>query len=116
MEKSCKLSTHQFGTRRKARVHFKLPKFLHNKTRTWNVHVDEHTVPADAQYDMIIGTDLMEELCIKIDYNGRHIEWDDVIVAMKYRGTVSDPHLTKAIYEFSKESLVLKMSEDRHMK
>ena len=72
-----------FGTRRKARVHFKLPKFLHNKTRTWNVHVDEHTVPADAQYDMIIGTDLMEELCIKIDYNGRHIEWDHVIVASR---------------------------------
>ena len=62
-------------------------------------------MPADAQYDMIIGTDLMEELQIKIDYNGCHIEWDDVIVAMKNRGTVSnDTQLTKAIYEFSKEN------------
>ena len=61
-----------FETRQKARVQFKLPEFSHNKTITWNVHVDEHTAPADAQYDMIVGTDLMEELRIKIDYNGCH--------------------------------------------
>ena len=54
-----------FETRQKARVQFKLPEFSHNKTITWNVHVDEHTALADAQYDMIIGTDLMEELWIK---------------------------------------------------
>ena len=72
-----------FETHQKARVQFKLPEFSHNKTITWNVHIDEHTAPADAQYDMIVGTDLMEELQIKIDYNRRHIEWDDVIVPMK---------------------------------
>ena len=99
-----------FETRQKACIQFKLPEFSHNKMITWNVHVDEHT----AQYDMIIGMDLMEELQIKIDYNGHHIEWDDVIVAMKNRGTISNTQLTKAIYEFSKESSVLKMSEDRH--
>ena len=32
---------------------------------------------------MIVRTDLIEELRIKIDHNGRHIEWDDVIVPMK---------------------------------
>ena len=32
------------------------------------------------------------------------------------RGTVSNTQLTKAIYEFSKESLVLKVSEDRQCK
>ena len=88
----------------KTRVQFKLPEFSHNKTITWNVHVDEHTAPADAQYDMIVGTDLMEELRIKIDYNGRHIEWDDVIVPMKNRGTVSDTQLTKLFMNLAKKA------------
>ena len=72
-----------FEMRRKARIQFKLPEFSHNKTITWNVHVDEHTTPADAQYNMIIGTDLMEELQINIDYNRCHIKWDDIIVPMR---------------------------------
>ena len=32
----------------------KYRNFHHNNTITWNVHVDEHTMPADAQYDMIM--------------------------------------------------------------
>ena len=97
-----------FETCQKAHMQFKLPEFSRNKMVTWNVHIDELTALADAQYDMMIGMDLMEELQIKIDYNGHHIEWDDVIVAMKNRGTISNTQLTKAIYEFSKESSVLK--------
>ena len=46
-----------------------------------------------SQYDMIIGTDLMSELklTVKIDYDARQIEWDDVIVPMKQKGVVADP-------------------------
>ena len=85
-----------FETCRKTRIQFKLLEFSQNKTITWKVHVDEHTALADAQYNMIVGTDPMEELRIKIDYNGCHIEWDDVIVLMKNRGTVSDTQLAKS--------------------
>ena len=75
---------------------------------------DETTKKDTSQYDMIIGTDLMSELQVKIDYETHEIEWDDVTIPMKQRGTLSDPEMTHDIYEFTKESSVLKMSEDRH--
>ena len=97
-----------------ARVEFKLPEFSQNKTITWTAHVDETTDTATSQYDMIIGTDLMAELKLKIDYTTREIHWDDVTIPMKQRRTVSHPKMTQTIYETSKESSVLKMSEERH--
>ena len=33
---------------------------------------------------------------------------------MKEKGTISDPKTTLDIYELTKESSILKMSEDRH--
>ena len=56
----------------------------------------------------------MSELQIKIDYETHEIEWDDVTIPMKQRGTLSDPERTHDIYKFTKELSVLKMSEDRH--
>ena len=58
----------------------------------------------------------MSELQVKIDYETHKIEWDDITILMKQRGTLSDPKMTHDIYEFTKESSVLKMSEDRHNK
>ena len=103
-----------FETRRKAQVEFKMPEFSHNKTVKWTFHVDENTKPEQSQYDMILGSDLMKELQIDLLYTTLSIVWDDVSVPMKNRGTVSDPEMTRNIYEFSKESSILKMSEDRH--
>ena len=59
--------------------------------------MDKHTVPTDAQHDMIIRTDFMEKLHLKIIGNGPHVEWDDVIIVMKHRGTISDTQSTKVI-------------------
>ena len=39
---------------------------------------------------MIIGTDLMSELKIDLKYSEQSITWDDVSIAMKDRGTISD--------------------------
>ena len=60
-----------------------------------------------SQYDMIIGTDLMSELQVKIDYETHEIEWDDPTIPMKQRGTLSNPKMTNNIYEFTNESSVL---------
>ena len=103
-----------FVTNKKSRIEFKLPEFSHSKTITWNVHVDETTNNETAHYDMVIGTDLLSELKIRLDFATHEIEWDDVTVSMKQKGTVSDPNLTEHIYELTKESSLLKMSEDRH--
>ena len=48
-------------TKRKALMEFWLPEFSLNKKIQWVCHVDENTDPDLAQYDMIIGADLMTE-------------------------------------------------------
>ena len=49
-----------FQTRHIAHVKFRLPEFSHQRTIHWKVHVDEHTDPEHARYDMIVGTDLLK--------------------------------------------------------
>ena len=67
---------------------------------TWIAHVDKTTKKDTSQYDMIIGMDLMSELQVKIDYETHEIEWDDVTIPMKQRGTLSDPEMTHDIYDY----------------
>ena len=105
-----------FKTRRKAQIELKFPEFSHNKTVTWIAHVDETTKKDTSQYDMIIGTDLMSELQVKIDYETHEIEWDDVTIPMKQRGTLSDPKMTHDIYELQKSRLCLKCLKTGTMK
>ena len=63
---------------RKQYVKFRLPEFSNSKTIDWKFHIDETTKPDQAQYDMIIGTDLMEELGIDLSFNRKVMEWADV--------------------------------------
>ena len=72
--------------------------------------MDETNSPSESQYDMIIGTDLLEELKMTLCYKSGTITWDDIIVSMKERGTISDVEMTQDIYELTKESSALKMS------
>ena len=103
-----------FVTHHKCEIEFKLPEFSHSRTVTWKAYVDDHTKPEMTGYDLIIGSDLMTELKMTLDYDRQEIMWDEIAVPMKYKGTVSDPQVTKNIYEMTKESSILKMSEDRH--
>ena len=103
-----------FTTRRKQSVKFRLPEFSNSKTIDWKFHIDETTKPDQAQYDMIIGTDLMEELGIDLSFNRKVIEWADVCIPMKERGTVSDRATTQDLYNLATSAPVLRMSEDRH--
>ena len=103
-----------FHTRRKALISFKLIEFSNNKMINWTAHVDETTDPSKAKYDLIIGSDLMSKLKIDLLYSQQQIVWDEVSIPMKNRGTISDQNITHDIYELSKESTVIQMSEERH--
>ena len=46
------------------------------------MHVDDVTSPADTMYDMIIGTDLLSELGIILDFNEKTIKWEGNEVPM----------------------------------
>ena len=84
-----------FEMRRKAQIELKLPEFTHNKMVKWITHVDETTDPTKTQYDLIIGSDLMHELNIIIDYRQKHIVWDDVagypLISNSFSSTCFEP-------------------------
>ena len=105
-----------FRTKWKARIEFKLPKFSHNKTITWIAHVDETTDTVASQYNITIRTNLMVELKLKINYTTREIHWDDTMIPMKQRRTISDPEMTQAIYKMSKALSELKCQKKDIMK
>ena len=58
-----------YHTRKKGQVEISLPEFSLIKKITWTFHVDEQSKPELAQYDMIIGDDLMQELGIDLLYS-----------------------------------------------
>ena len=57
-----------FQTKHIAHVKFRLPEFSSQRTIHWKVHVDEHTDPDKARYDMIIGTYLLKELKMEFSF------------------------------------------------
>jgi hypothetical protein len=90
-----------FTTKRKvhkALLEFKLPEFSTNKTVEWVCHVDENTTPDKAQYDIIIGTDLMSAMGLDIHFSLKQICWEDVAIPMKQRGTITPSLLLRSIY------------------
>ena len=92
-----------FETGHKSQVTFKMPEFSHNRTVTWEAHVDDHSDPKMTNYDLIIGSDLMTELKIILNYDSQTVIWDEVAIPMKQSGTLTDKKRTQDIYEFTKE-------------
>ena len=77
-----------YHTRKQGQVEISLPEFSLTKKITWTFHVDEQSNPELAQYDMIIGDDLMQELGIDLLYSTDVpcIKWEHVEVPMKPHG------------------------------
>ena len=103
-----------FLTRQKRQVEFSFPEFSTDKTITWIIHVDDRTDENNSLYDMIIGTDLMSALGMKLDFETKEITWEGNIVPMKTRNFLSDRENTQHVYESSILTDTLKSAEDRH--
>ena len=84
--------------RKKALIKFKIPEFSTHKEITWTVHIDSHTKPEEAQYDMIMGIDLMKELGIDISFSNQVIRWEDATIPMKQKGILSNQKTTNDVY------------------
>ena len=102
-----------FTTKRKALLEFKLPEFSTNKTVEWICHVDDKRTSDKAQYDMIIGNDLMHALQIDIEFSSEKISWDDVSIPMKHRGALNNAHCTEYLYHVAMDSPLLQQAETR---
>jgi len=86
-----------FETNKTCKVQFILPEFDQNKVIEWKMHVDDST--ADFNYDMIIGTDLMVELGISIDFDKQVMTWENATVPLKDRDVVTNTDVLNEIYD-----------------
>ena len=89
----------KFKTRRKSRINLKMPGFSESKSITWSAHVDEFTDPKLAQYNMIIGTDIMEKYEIDFLFSQNKIIWDDNELPMSNRVLVSNREAKEMLFQ-----------------
>jgi hypothetical protein len=54
-----------------------LPEFSMSKVIKWVCHEDPKMLRKNAQYDMIIGSDLLSELGVDINYSTQRIIWEE---------------------------------------
>ena len=95
------------------KITFTLPEFSTSKVIQWVCHEETKTLRKNAQYDMIIGADLLSELRIEINYNTQRIIWEGIEIPMKDKHVISDIRNATAIYHQSIKPTVLKEAEAR---
>jgi hypothetical protein len=110
---TCNTVGGQFVTNLQCEVIFMLPEFSMSKVIKWVCHVDSTTLRTNAQYDMIIGADLLSELGIEINFSTQRIIWEGIEIPMKDKHIISDLQNATAIYYQSIEPMVLKEAEAR---
>ena len=101
----------QFVTNLQREIKFTLPEFSTSKVIQWVCHEDTKTLRINAQYDMIIGADLLSEFGIEIDFSTQRIIWEGIDIPMKEKHIMSDLQNATAIYYQSIEPTVLKEAE-----
>ena len=105
-----------FKTNKTCKVQFVLPEFDLNKIIEWKMHVDDSTAASASNYDMIIGTDLMIELGINIDFDKRVMTWEGATVPLKNRDILSNIDELNLIHEEIYESDIIKDMSERHIR
>ena len=103
-----------FSTNRKALIDFSFPELTKNKTVTWICHVDDKTNPKTANYDMIIGLDLMMHIGIVVDTNEKVIKWEGHQCPLKEYGTLQETNMLEEIYQLHKDAPSIQSSTERH--
>jgi hypothetical protein len=93
-----------FSSKHKALLEFKLPKFSTNKTVEWVCHVNDKTLSDKAQYDIIIGTNLMTTMGLDIYFSSKQICWEDVSISIKQRGTIDHNVVAQYLYNVANDS------------
>ena len=56
------------------------------------------TKQTEAPYDIILGSDFLSMLKIKLNYAQRIIKWDGDQIPMKSLGTITDEEVCEALY------------------
>ena len=102
-----------------ASVQLKLIEFNSYKDQIINykVQVDDLQRRKDSKYDIIIGSDLMNELNIDLKYSTNTIAIgkgkDKDSIPMKPPGALSDASICELIYDMHMEAPILQQQEER---
>ena len=94
-----------FETNKTCKVQLALPEFDTQKLIEWKMHVDDSTT--SNLYDMIIGTDLVTELGITINFAERVMMWDGATAPLKDCDCIFDIDILNLIYEEAHYSEIL---------
>ena len=103
----------KFQSKSSASVGFKLIEFANKQQINYKFQVDEQQSSNEARYDMIIGSDLLNELSIDICYSDNCIKWDEDTIPMKNLGELQDKCACEMIYNLHTDSPILKEHEER---
>ena len=95
-------------------IDFSFPELTKNQTVTWICHVDDKTNPKTANYDMIIGLDLMTHIGIVVDTNEKVIKWEGHQCPLKEYGTLQETNMLQEIYQLHKDAPSIQSSTERH--
>ena len=103
-----------FKTTRESLVDFKFPELNTAKTVTYSCHVDETTKTSTANYDMIIGMDLMTEIGIVVDTSDRTIKWEGNEIPLKLKDVIQDKGNRELIFSMTQDPEILANAEQRY--
>jgi Retroviral aspartyl protease len=101
----------QFVTHLQREVKCTLPESSTSKVIQWICHEDSNTLRKNAQYDMIIGADLLSELGIELNFSTQRIIWEGIEIPMKDKHVISHLQSVTAVYYQSIEPTVFREAE-----
>jgi len=102
-----------FKTTKQAKTIFRMVEFSETREVEWTVHIDDNTDPTKASYNMIIGTDLMTELGLAINFATKRIVWDELEVPLRDRGVLSDEEEKQRLYHLAIQPTIINDAEKR---
>ncbi|MGH7974471.1 MAG: reverse transcriptase domain-containing protein [bacterium] len=112
--KSWKTEKGIFTTTHNATVKFKLPELCRMKEITWPCYVNAHADPRQANYDMIIGLDLQQELGLTVDNENLMVHWGELTAPMKEKGSLNNTVIVEQLlHTISDEPSIIKEAIDR---
>jgi hypothetical protein len=102
-----------FTTNYESLLDFKFPELSTSKVVTWQAHVDDKTSSKEADYDMIMGMDLMTSIVITVDCEQRCIRWGGTEIPLKTRATLNNDEILHMLYNAANEPDILQEAEKR---
>ena len=94
-----------FTTTEKCKIKFRLPELHRERIIEYYVNVDNSKEAPNSYYDLLLGTDMCQELGIIIDYKESVVRWDNATTPLVDRDAFrTDCNLYEYLYQQSAES------------